>query len=106
MQEILPLRKFIQEVGTQLNIYFASPTIMQSTVSENNNDALGLAKSPSKIPSTRHIDVKYHFFREHVGYGKGIMIQRVESKQQKADVFNKGSPEEKIQYIRKLLAGW
>ena len=48
---------------------------------------------------TRNIAVKYHFFREHVGEGKWIMIHKVEPKYQKVDVFTKGLPAETLQYI-------
>ena len=64
---------------------------MQSTVFEDNNGSLGLATSPRKTLRTFQIDVKYHFFREHVGEVEGVMIQRVESKEQKSDVFTKVS---------------
>ena len=62
MRDLQPLRRFLQEVGTQLNIYFALSSIMQSTVIEENNGALELATSLSTTTSTRHISVKYHFF--------------------------------------------
>ena len=65
---------------------------MHSTVFEENNGALGLSKPPRTSLRTRHISVKYHFFREKFGENKGIMIHRVESKDQKADIFTKGLP--------------
>ena len=79
---------------------------MYSTLFEYNNGALSLAISPRKNPRTYHIAVKYHFFREHVGEGKWIMVQRVEYKEQNAGAFTKGLPAETFQYIRNLLAGW
>ena len=68
---------------------FASPSIMNSTVFEGKNGTLGLDTPPRATESSRHIAVKHNFFREHFGEVKGIMIQRVESKEQKADVFTK-----------------
>ena len=53
---------------------FAPPYIMHSTVFEDNYGDLGLTTSPRITPRTRHIAMKYHLFREHVGEGKGIMI--------------------------------
>ena len=106
MRYLIPLSQFIQEVGTQLNMEFAYPVIMNSILFEDNNGAMGLDTSNRKTTRVRHIAVKYHLFREHVGEGKGIMIQRAEYKDQKADVFNKVLPEETYKYIRKLLAGW
>ena len=62
---------------------------MKSTVFEDNNEALGLDPSPRKTPRMLHIAVKYYFFREHVSEVKVTMIQRLESKEQKADDFTK-----------------
>ena len=74
MQNIIPLRKFLQEVGTQLKMDFVSPIIIHFTVFEDNNGPLGLDISLSKTPRNRHIAVKYYFFRIHVGKDIGIMI--------------------------------
>ena len=92
MRDLLPFIKLLQEVGTQLNMEFASLTIMHSTLFDDNNGALGLVTSPRKTPRMRHIAVKYHLFREHVSEVKGIMIQRVEFKDQKSDIFTKVLP--------------
>ena len=72
MCDLLPLRRLLQEVGTQLNIDFSSPSIMHSTVFEDNNVSLGLAESPKTIPGKRYIAINYHFFGEHVGEGNGL----------------------------------
>ena len=72
MCDLLSLRRLLQEVGTQLNIDFSSPSIMHSTVFEDNNVSLGLAASPKTIPRKRYIAINYHFFGEHVGEGNGL----------------------------------
>ena len=77
MRDLLNLRKLIQEFGTQFNVGFESPTVIHCAVFEDKNCSLILATSPQKTPRTRHIAVKYHFFRENIGEGKGVMIQRV-----------------------------
>ena len=92
MHDILHLRRLLQEVGNQLKTDFAYPIIIHSTVFEDTNGNLGLATSPRTTPRSSYISVKYNFFMEHVGEGKEIMIQRVEFKEKKADVFTKESP--------------
>ena len=67
MQDLLPLRQFLKEVGAQLKMYFSSPTIMQSILFEDNTGSLCLATSPRKTPRNHHIYVKYNLFRERVG---------------------------------------
>ena len=66
----------IQEGGTQSKMDFASHTILHSAVFEGNNGVFGLTTSPRTTPSTRHIALQYHFFRENVGEGKGITITK------------------------------
>jgi hypothetical protein len=106
MRELIPLRELLQEIGTNLELDFAHPVIMHSTVFEDNNGALGLASSPRLTPRTKHISTKYHFFRTMIGPGKGIRISKIESAEQKADCFTKGLPDQTFQHIRKILQGW
>ena len=83
---------------------------MQSTVFEDNNGALGLATSPKLTPWAKHIAVKYHFFRLHIsdkeGDNKRVKIQRIDTKEQIADIFTKGLSTETFAYVRRLLLGW
>ena len=46
MRELLPMRELLQELGDQLNLDFAKPSLMHSTVFKDNNGAIGLATSP------------------------------------------------------------
>ena len=67
---------------------------------------MGLAESPKLTPRTKHIGVKYHWFRDQVGKDKGIELARIASVDQKPDIFTKGLTEETFRKIRKLLMGW
>jgi hypothetical protein len=62
---------------------------MHAKVFEDNNGALGLALSPRITPRTKYIGIRYHFFREHIGMEKGITINKIDSAEQKADIFTK-----------------
>ena len=59
-----------------------------STIYEDNNGAIVVAKSPRMTPTSKHIAIKYHWFRQHVG--KEFVIRKIESENQKADIFTKG----------------
>jgi hypothetical protein len=106
MQDLIPMRRLLQETGSALNLDFSQPAILHSTVFEDNNGALSLALSPKMSPRMKHIAVKYHHFREHVGEDKGIMVVKIDTTIQKADIFTKGLPAETHQGLRKLLMGW
>jgi hypothetical protein len=106
IRELLPMRELFQEVGTALKLKCALPTILHSTVFEDNNGALSLATSPKISPRTKHIAVKYHHFRSKIGVDKGIIIQRIDTTDQKADIFTKGLGATQFTHIRKLIMGW
>jgi hypothetical protein len=105
MRDLTPLRSLLSEVGRMLKSEFATDTKMHSKVCEDNNGALGLAVSPRMTPRTKYIGVKYHFFKSHIGEEKGITIHKIESAEQKADIFTKELPESTFRIIRKLLTG-
>lgn len=57
----------------------------------DNKSAIELAKNPVHHERSKHIDVKFHFIREHVKEGNTSMIQ-VASHDQVADIFTKPLP--------------
>ena len=78
VRSLLPLKSIIKEVIDNLvidceNLKFVS----SSTVYEDNNGAIVVATSPRMTPSSKHISVKYHWFRQNVG--KGFVIRKIES---------------------------
>ena len=44
--------------------------------------------SPGVTPTSKKIAVKYYLFRQHVG--QDFVIRKIESENQKADIFTKG----------------
>jgi hypothetical protein len=105
MRDLIPMRRLLKEVSASLGVTADGAAIMKSTVFEDNNGALGLANSPKMTPRTKHIAVKYHFFKEHIKPGE-IEIVKVESEYQKADIFTKGLTTFTFESIRKLLIKW
>ena len=79
---------------------------VKSTVFEDNNGALQLALSHKLTPRTKHIAVKYHFFKSKIGGDKGITIKRVDSVENVADIFTKGVQGDLYSQLRKKLMGW
>jgi hypothetical protein len=69
MRDLVPLRRFLNEIGEKLNLDFATPALTHSTVFEDNNGALGLATAPKLTPRTKHITVRYHWFKSKIGPG-------------------------------------
>ena len=90
MKELQPQRELLQEIGDKMKLAYTQATILHSSVFEDNNGALQLAQSPKVSPRTKNIAVKYNFFRSNIGEDKGILLTRIESNNQIADMFTKG----------------
>ncbi len=106
MRDLVPLRRLMKEIGERCELDFVKPAMVHSTIFEDNNGALGLATAPKLTPRTKHIGVKYHWFKSLIGKEHGFEIVKVESRDQKADIFTKGLPAETFEHVRKILMGW
>jgi hypothetical protein len=106
MRDLLPMRRVLTEIGTQLKLDLMKPAMIHSTIFEENNCALGLSKAPKINTRTKHIAVKYYWFKDMIGKEKGFDIVKVESRDQKADIFTKGLTAELFAHVRKLVMGW
>ena len=89
-----------------MNLEFTKTSLLHSEVFEDNNGALILAQSPKMTPRTKHIAIKYHWFRDKIGEVHGVLLRKIESENQKADIFTKGLSMDLFRKIRKLLVGW
>ena len=105
VRALLPLKILIKAVIDNLGIYSEKLNFVSiSTIYEDNNGAIVVETIPRMTPTSNHIAVKYHRFRQHVG--KEFVIRKIESKNQKADIFTKGLQGQIFVRIRKLLCGW
>ena len=65
---LIPLKSLIKEVIDNLGIDSENLKFLSSsTVYEDNNRSIVVATSPSMNLKSKHIAVKYHWFRQHVG---------------------------------------
>ena len=75
-----------------------------SNIYEDNNGAIVVAKIPRMNPTSKQVAVKYHWFRQHVG--KELMIRKIESENQKSDIFTKVLQGQIFVRNRKFQCGW
>ena len=105
VRALIPLKNIIKEVIDNLGIDSEKLKFVSSfTIYEDNNGAIVVATSTRITPTSKHIDFKYHWFRQHVG--KEFMIRKIESENQNADIFTKGLQGQIFVGIRKFLCGW
>ena len=101
VRSLLPLKILIKEVIDDLRIDRNKLKFVSSyTFYEENNGAIAMAKSSRINPTSKHIAVKYHWFRQNVG--KLFVIRKTESENQKADIFTKGLQGEIFVRVKKL----
>ena len=72
---------------------------------EDNTGALELARLPKLRPRTKHINLVYHHFREHVRQGH-IQVLPIRSTDQIADIFTKPLQQNLFLKHRKKLLYW
>ena len=89
VRALLLLKSVIKEVIDNLGIDSENlKFVSRSAVYEDNNGDIVVSTSPRMTPTSKHIGVKYHWFRQHVG--KEFVIRKIESENQKSDIFTKG----------------
>ncbi|GJV56496.1 hypothetical protein Tco_1457501 [Tanacetum coccineum] len=64
----------------------------------DSKSAIAISCNPVKHSMTKHIDVRYHFIKEHVEKGT-VEIYFVGTEYQLADLFTKALPKERFEYL-------
>lgn len=105
MRDVLPMRRLVTAVAKAITGEDQVESIAHSDVFEDNNGALTLATIPRMTPRSKHYGTKYHFFRHHVQNGE-LKINKIDTKEQLADIMTKGLPRETFTYLRDKLMGW
>jgi hypothetical protein len=66
MREVIPLTELMMEAQKYKIEVKCPKAIVHCQVFEDNTGAIELAKVPKMHPRTKHLNIKYHHFREHV----------------------------------------
>ena len=67
-----------------------------------NTSAISITKNPVQHSRTKHIDVRYHFIRDHVEKGD-VSISFISTDYQWADIFTKPLAEDRFTFIRREI---
>ena len=93
--EIIWLQGFLQQLGINIR----KPTILYV----DNQSTTRLIKNIDHHKRTKHIDIKYHYIREHVENGT-IQVNYICSEKQSADIFTKALSRDKYIINRNALS--
>ena len=72
---------------------------------EDNSGALEMAKVHKYRPRTKHINVKYHHFRDYVSRGD-VKLYPIHTTRQPADILTKPVPVQLLRRHRLQIMGW
>lgn len=105
MRAFIPLRHVLDELVQSFKLPVDKDSVV-STVFEDNQPALALATQdpPRLTPRSKHIAVKYHWFRSHLG--DTIKLKYIPTNSQLADILTKPLSRVKFEEARKQLMGW
>ena len=106
MRELVAARGLMFEMSKQMKFRHIKLSNVSKAL-EDNTGAQNLAnsKGPLMTSRTKHIGIKYHWFRRKIIDGE-IEIHRIGTDNQKADIFTKCSSKSDFEAKRKLVMGW
>ena len=105
MREVLPMMALMQEAAEAGVLPAAEVPKVHCKVFEDNSGAIEIARLPKMRPRTKHLNIKYHHFRDQVARGR-ITIHFVPTEDQIADMLTKPVPIELLTRFRGRLMGW
>ena len=102
LRDTIPLMELVKEINKAGFKVISTTANVHCKAFEDNSGALELARLPKMRPRTKHINIKYHHFREHVRLGI-IKIFPISTENQLADIFTKPLPQNLFLRLRKEL---
>ena len=104
LRDVIPVMNLLQEIRERDYQVICTEPHVYCKVFEDNSGALELARLPKLRPRTKHINVCYHHFREHVRKGL-IKIFPIDTKDQIADSLTKALGQNDFQRHRRFMCG-
>ncbi|KAI2497267.1 hypothetical protein MHU86_17231 [Fragilaria crotonensis] len=105
LREVISLMELLKEAKAHgIPNVVVEPKI-HCKVFEDNSGALAMAQTPKMRPRTKHLNVKYHHFRNHVTNGE-ITLHAISSEDQQADIYTKPLATVLFMKLRRAILGW
>jgi hypothetical protein len=105
LRSTIPLMNFVNEIRERYDKNLTGVPVVKCEVFEDNSGAVELATVHKMRPRTKHINVKYHHFREHVRK-KLIRISHVSSENNCSDTCTKPLGTTLFEKHRLFIQGW
>ena len=110
LRELIPMRRMLDVCLKTFESPEGANVNVKSKIFEDNNGAISMASTPQMSPRTKHIATKCHFVKQHFGTRRiadhPFVLEKIDTKEQKADIFTKGLVVVTFKCLRKLLCGF
>jgi hypothetical protein len=97
----MPMLEILKELKEASFAYDPAIPTVHCKAFEDNTGAMEMARLPKMRPQTKHMNIKYHHFRDAV-----ISIHHVITHLQLADMLTKSLTMQVFEYLRKFVMGW
>ncbi len=104
-REILPMLTMAKEASKRKLVTKVEAPLIHCKLFEDNQGAVEMAKVPKMRPRTKHLNIKYHFFRQYVQRGI-LQVIHISGVDQAADIFTKALDLASFHKHRKHIMGW
>ena len=105
LRDAIPIMEILKEMKLLRFPIGCTSSKLHCRVFEDNSGAIEMAKVHKYRPRTKHVNVKYHHFRDHVERGD-IVINAIGTSEQPADILTKPVNESLLKKHRKFIMGW
>ena len=105
LREAIPIIRLLDEMKARGIPITQTGAVVKCKVYEDNSGALEIANNPKYRPRTKHLNARLHHFRSWVE-SKRITIEKIHTKEQRADYLTKAVPVEILTHLRKKVMGW
>jgi hypothetical protein len=104
-RDLLPLQNLVSEVAEACGASEGGKMTIQSTIFEDNEPCkkLALMELPRMTNRSKHIAVKYHWFRSRVNID--WIVESIPTKEQLADIFTKSLAQPDFERLRFTIMG-
>ena len=105
LREAIPIMGLLKEMQKHNFPIGKTNAAIHCKVFEDNSGALEMAKTHKYRPRTKHLNVKYHHFRDYITRGS-ISVHKIDTSDQCADYLTKPVNLEVLSKLRKQIMGW
>ena len=105
LRDAIPIIELLKEMKQLKFPIKTTSAKVHCKVFEDNSGALEIATVHKFRPRTKHINVKYHFFRDYVNR-KEISVCPIDTTMQRADYLTKPVSYDILARLRPMVMGW